>query len=78
MTTPAHANSANPAARRKAACARDAMEYKILYAVSFPLFLIVATLSRLTSEGVRHGDNRSILANARALAGDTLPMAFMG
>jgi hypothetical protein len=60
--------------------ARDRAEhrqYRILYTLSFPLFLAVAIVARLTKprgEGAR----RSIFVHAKALAGATIPMVFMG
>lgn len=50
-------------------------EYRALMALGFTIFLAVEIVSRLTRGGA---GRRSILAEARAAARRTVPLAFMG
>lgn len=57
-------------------------EYRLIYFATFPLFLVVAALSRLLPTGVRSLTTQreglsSILSEARATAHSVLPHAFM-
>lgn len=57
-------------------------EYRLIYALSFPLFLAVAFLSRLLPVSVRplpfeRGRFFSVMSDARRAAHSVLPYAFM-
>jgi hypothetical protein len=52
-------------------------QYRILYALAFPLCLGAALVARAIGHGP-HGAPKSILVHAKALAGATIPMVFMG
>ncbi|WP_116681855.1 hypothetical protein [Fulvimarina endophytica] len=57
-------------------------EYRLMFALSFPLFLAVALLSRVLPASVRPlpfepGRYLSVLSDARRAAHSVLPHAFM-
>ncbi len=54
---------------------REEREYRWLFALTFPVFLLVATYERIAGIGDRTG--RSLLEDARAAAHVHLPYAFM-
>lgn len=54
---------------------RNSREYKVIYAMTFPLFFAAATLRRVSASSTRR---LSLLDEARELASATIPMAFMG
>lgn len=52
-------------------------QYRLFYALAFPLCLGAALVARVA--GIRPaGAQKSILGHAKALAGATVPMVFMG
>ena len=60
----------------------ERQEYRLIYALSFPLFLGVSLLSRLVPAKLRpipfaHGSFFAVVADARATAHSILPYAFM-
>ncbi|MER0238634.1 hypothetical protein [Fulvimarina sp. MAC8] len=57
-------------------------EYRLIYALSFPLFVAVALLSRLLPASLRplpfeRGRFFAVLSDARQAAHSVLPFAFM-
>lgn len=54
---------------------RNSREYKVIYVMTFPMFLVAATLRRVSASSTRR---LSLLDEARELASATIPMAFMG
>jgi len=52
-------------------------QYRILYALAFPLCVGGALVARAVRHGPQ-GASKSILGHAKALAGATIPMIFMG
>lgn len=50
-------------------------EYRWLFALTFPAFLLVVVFERIGGAGARHG--RSLMEDARAAAHEVLPHAFM-
>ncbi|RAI35430.1 hypothetical protein CH340_06075 [Rhodoplanes serenus] len=62
--------------------AKEAMDFRLIFAVAFAAFLVDATgrrvLMRLFRIGPPIDTNRSIVAEARALACKYVPFAFMG
>lgn len=69
-TRAAHAGTRQAAAR----------EYRVVFAVAFPIFLLVALFARLLPYAWRGqicgSETRSILGDARAMAAATIPVAF--
>jgi hypothetical protein len=71
------------AARAAPAKSHEALEFRAIYALVFPFFLIAALIARLLpwrrrisgGEGKSH---RSLMCEARAAAGAALAFAFMG
>jgi hypothetical protein len=55
-----------------------ALEFRLLLALAFCVFLVTETASRLMPRRAGAGPRRSILAEARAAASRTIPLAFMG
>ncbi|WAP67436.1 hypothetical protein [Jiella pelagia] len=60
----------------------DKQEYRIVYAVTFPIFLAVALVSRLLPARLRptpygNGGVLAVFRDARAAANSVLPFAFM-
>ena len=55
--------------------AREEREYRWLFALTFPVFLLVAVHERIAGAGGKTG--RSLLEEARAAAHVHLPYAFM-
>ncbi len=55
-------------------------EYRVVFAVAFPIFLLVALVARLMPYAWRGricgSETRSILGDARAMAAATIPVAF--
>jgi hypothetical protein len=66
-------SSRSPARSRK----DEALEYRLLYALSFGLFLLAAVAARLVPFARRPG-GRSIVGEARLAASTCIPFAFMG
>jgi hypothetical protein len=67
---------AQPRSRRM-----DRLEFRLLMLLSFPIFLVVACVSRLTrdrSAEVGARSEGSVFAEARAAAASAIPFAFMG
>ncbi|TPW29598.1 hypothetical protein [Pararhizobium mangrovi] len=67
---------------RSSAFAEERREYRLLYAISFPLFAATAALSRILPEHLRpmaieNGHFWTVLADARNAAHSVLPYAFM-
>jgi hypothetical protein len=52
-------------------------QYRIFYALAFPISLGAALVSRAIGRRP-HGAPKSILGHAKALAGATIPIVFMG
>lgn len=52
-------------------------QYRVLYALAFPLCVSAALVARAAGHRT-HGAPKSILGHAKALAGSTIPMVFMG
>jgi hypothetical protein len=59
---------------------RERLEFKVLLAVTFPLFLAAAMVQSLSSApaGGPGAPGRSLFKRASALANGTIPYAFMG
>ncbi len=60
----------------------ETIEYRAIYVVAFAFFLVAATSHRLIPSRWRpnldpSGRSRSIIAEARAAAGNSVPFAFM-
>lgn len=60
----------------------DQQEYRILFAVTYPIFLAVALVSRLLPARLRplpteRGGVFAVFRDARAAANSVLPFAFM-
>lgn len=58
------------------------LEFKLLYAITFVIFLVAIGVSRLVPRSLRwhvsgHEDGKSVFAAARAAASNSLPFAFM-
>jgi hypothetical protein len=66
-------SSGSPARIRK----EEALEYRLLYALSFGLFLLAAAAARVVPFGRRHG-GLSIVGEAKLAASTCIPFAFMG
>lgn len=66
-------SSGSPTKARK----EEALEYRLLYAVSFGLFLLAALVARALPFGRRPG-GPSIVGEARTAASTCIPFAFMG
>ncbi|MBK1696347.1 hypothetical protein CKO21_03715 [Rhodovibrio salinarum] len=58
----------------------DSFEYRLLMAVSLPIFLVAAMVGRVLPSGAHAvpGERLSLLAEARAAADTYVPFAFMG
>ncbi|MEM6665505.1 MAG: hypothetical protein AAF638_03795 [Pseudomonadota bacterium] len=61
----------------------DRREFRLVYALSFIFFLVIAVFARLLPRSRRpyplgSGDYRSIVGEARAITNMTIPYAFMG
>lgn len=81
MVTPDYSRSHGMAhlRRRKA----DHREFRLIFAATFALFLILALIGRLMPRdrrplGAAAGPARSVWGEARAAAYATIPFAFMG
>lgn len=63
----------------RSSAADETIEQRLLLALSFPVFLAAALLSRL-APGARRpaGKRKSVLAEARQAAHTCIPFAFMG
>jgi hypothetical protein len=74
--------TATIASRRRKAERRDSIQYWIIYAIGFAVFLIAESVMRLAAalRLVRRDriNRKSIINEARASAGATIPYAFMG
>ena len=58
------------------------LEFNLLYALTFLIFLVAIAMARLVPRGLRwhvssHEDGKSVFAAARAAASNSLPYAFM-
>ena len=62
---------------RRSRTKRSSREYRMIYAVTFPLFLVAACVARVTGHTSNTGE-RSIYGEAKKLASASIPMAFMG
>ncbi|MFN3892362.1 MAG: hypothetical protein ACK4MV_18365 [Beijerinckiaceae bacterium] len=62
---------------RRSRTKRSSREYRTIYALTFPLFLVAACIARLTGHSSHTGE-RSIFGEAKKLASASIPMAFMG
>jgi hypothetical protein len=60
---------------RRRSSLRHSREYRVIYLMTFPLFLAAAAFRRVTASSTRR---LSLFAEARELASATIPMAFMG
>lgn len=58
----------------------EAIESRLIFALTFPVFLAAVIVARLAPVARRSGvgSRRSILAEARAAANTCIPFAFMG
>jgi hypothetical protein len=58
----------------------DSLEYRLLMAISLPIFLVAAIVGRVLPAGetVVAGERLSLLGEARAAADTYVPFAFMG
>ena len=65
------------ASARRRRAVRDTLEYKALYALTYPFFLFAAAAGRMTGAS-RAQEGRSVFGEANELASATIPMAFMG
>lgn len=72
--TPAGAASRSNLRRKKA------VEFSLYFALLFPIFLLVALVSRLLPRRMRPfgPERRSVIGDARAAAYTVLPFVFMG
>ena len=52
-------------------------QYRLMFLAGFPLFLVAAFSLRLAGQAGTHGQ-LSLYTHAKALAGATIPMVFMG
>ncbi len=52
-------------------------QYRLMFLAGFPLFLVAAFALRLAGQAGTHGQ-LSLYTHAKALAGATIPMVFMG
>jgi hypothetical protein len=52
-------------------------QYRLLFAAGFPLFFVAALVLRVAGQAGTHGQ-LSLFSHAKALAGATIPMVFMG
>jgi hypothetical protein len=60
---------------------REALQFRIILGVTYPLFLAAAVLQRLRPMPVRAGatqPRRTVFGEARAMAAQAVPFAFMG
>lgn len=62
---------------------REALQFRIILGLTYPLFLAAAVLQRLRPGPVRAGlgaaaPQRSVFGEARAMAAQAVPFAFMG
>jgi hypothetical protein len=75
MAKMAQASSTLALARRE-----EAREFRLLYLLSFAIFLVAAVVARLLPWRERRPGqpSRSIVAEARAAANTFVPLAFMG
>jgi hypothetical protein len=73
--------SAHPPIRRKVR-RRGGVEFGLLYAIAFTIFLVAAVVSRLvgllTWRRTPDARRRSLVQEARDATGATIPYAFMG
>lgn len=56
----------------------EAREFRLIFAVSFAVFLVAAVVARLVPSGRPAEPRRSILDEARAAARTSIPFAYMG
>lgn len=59
----------------------DAREFRLIFAVSFPVFLVAALVARLLpwhGRGAPAARRPSIIEEARIAANTSIPFAFMG
>ncbi len=59
----------------------EAVQFKLILAATYPFFLAAAAFDRLTPERGRPGvaiARRSVFGEARAMAVQAIPFAFMG
>jgi len=52
-------------------------QYRLMFVAGFPLFLIAALVLRVAGQAGSH-TQLSLYTHAKALAGATIPMVFMG
>ena len=52
-------------------------QYRLMFVAGFPLFLLGALVLRVAGQAGTHGQ-LSLFSHAKALAGATIPMVFMG
>jgi hypothetical protein len=60
---------------------REALQFRIILGVTYPLFLAAAVLQRLRPAPIRSGTaqpRRTVFGEARAMAAQAVPFAFMG
>jgi hypothetical protein len=69
---------AHPATVTPARFARTHDEFRRLQAMTFPVFLIAATIRRLMPHRKRVNAYMSIIHEAKAMADSALPFAYMG
>jgi hypothetical protein len=62
---------------RRTRTKRSSREYRIIYALTFPLFFVAACITRVTGHAKNTGE-RSVYGEAKKLASASIPMAFMG
>ena len=57
---------------------RDSRQFWIIYALTFPVFLVAALIMRLVQLGQGDQPSRGLFGAAHELASASIPYAFMG
>ena len=63
---------------------QDALQFQLILAATYPFFLVAAALGRVRPDraaghpGLRSTARRSVFGEARAMAVQAIPFAFMG
>ena len=59
---------------------REALQFRVILAATYPFFLAAAIVQRVSREPARprFGARRSVFGEARAMAVSAIPFAFMG
>ncbi len=72
--SPYHPQANEPHAHIRA---REAKEFRLMFLVTFPLFLVLGLVGRAVSTRGDASKRKSIIAEARAAANTCIPFAFM-